>query len=686
MNDKKDTTSHKYTNQLINETSPYLLQHAHNPVNWHPWSPKTLQKAKEENKMLLISIGYSACHWCHVMEHESFEDEEVAQLMNDYFIPVKVDREERPDVDQIYMSAIQVMGQNGGWPLNFFATPEGKPFWGGTYFPKAQWKEVLKKVNHEWVNDPKKVEEFATNLTNGVQQSEVIQLKTAPAKFDKSILQQSVTNWKQSFDNKDGGALRENNKFPLPNNYQFLLRYGHLNRDKEVLDHVELTLKKLAFGGIYDQIGGGFSRYSVDKFWKVPHFEKMLYDNAQLVSLYSEAYQYNKNPLYKQIVFETLAFIKRELTAENGAFYSALDADSEGEEGKYYVWKKEDLQEILGNDFKLFADYFNVNSLGFWEHGNYILLRDKKDDEIAKKYNLSIEELSKKIESLKNKLQTTREKRTRPGLDDKSLTSWNALMLKAYVDAYLVFQEQDFLDAALVNTNFIIKHQLKPDGSLFHNYKNRTSNIDGYLEDYSFTTEAFIKLYEATFDEKWLDLSLQLMSYVQQHFYDSASGMFFFTSDIGEQLVARKMEAYDNVIPSSNSSLAKSLFKLGHLYGDETYLKLSSTMLNNMTSSIARYGSGYSNWAMLLLNHTYPYFEIVISGKEAKKKRDELNKYYLPNKLLIGSEKESELPLFKSRWEKDLTDIYVCVNKVCKAPVEKVDEAIQQIEELKSRH
>jgi len=399
--------THKHTNSLIHETSPYLLQHAHNPVKWMPWGDEALEKAKKENKLILISVGYSACHWCHVMEHESFEDETVAKIMNDYFVCIKVDREERPDIDQVYMMAVQLMTGQGGWPLNCFALPDGRPIYGGTYFPKKNWINILLNLVDLQKEQPDKMEDYANQLTQGLKLAELIKVNTNETDFKKELIINCYNNWKERFDNVDGGPNKAP-KFPLPNNYQFFLR---LSTDPsptlpegervDLLEHINLTLTKMAYGGIYDQIGGGFARYSVDHYWKVPHFEKMLYDNAQLVSLYCEAYAVTKNSLYKNVVYETLEFIERELTAPNGGFYSALDADSEGIEGKYYVWTKEELQNILKDDFNLFADYYNINKLGLWEHDNYILLRNVDDHIIAEEHNISIEELQNKITSFK---------------------------------------------------------------------------------------------------------------------------------------------------------------------------------------------------------------------------------------------------------------------------------------------
>jgi uncharacterized protein YyaL (SSP411 family) len=672
-----DTATHKHTNNLIKETSPYLLQHAHNPVNWYAWGDEALEKAKKENKLLLISIGYSACHWCHVMEHESFENEEVAKIMNDNFICIKVDREERPDIDQIYMNAVQLMTGRGGWPLNCFALPTGEPFYGGTYFQKDQWIQLLNNVTNEYKVSPQKVIEYAQKLTEGIKTSEILPMIKDNTPFSMDILDAGVARIKKQFDYVEGGGNHAP-KFPMPNNYQFLLQYYYHTKDKEVLDVIELTLDKMAYGGIYDQIGGGFARYSTDKYWKAPHFEKMLYDNGQLVSLYSEAYQLTKKPLYKHIVYQTLEYVEREMTAKNGAFYSSLDADSEGEEGKFYVWSKEELQSILKADFEFAKEYYNVNSTGKWE-GHYILLRKKDNDKIAKLFNLSTEEVEKKIDRINAILLKERAKRIRPGLDDKTLTSWNALMLKGYVDAYNVFGEEKFLKSAIKNADFIVSTQIRKDGGLNHNYKNGISNLDGYLEDYSFTTEALIALYQATFDEKWLTHSKQLTDYAIAHFYDTETGFFFFTSNNAKGLIARKMELSDNVIPASNSSMAKTLFLLGEIYYNEDYTKKSKQMLKNIEAQISQYISGYSNWGILMLNNVKPFYEVAISGKKAQSKRQELNDSYIPNKLIIGSTKKSKLPLLEMKQVNGKTMIYVCYNKACQKPVENVSEALLQI-------
>jgi hypothetical protein len=672
-----------HTNNLIHETSPYLLQHAHNPVDWNPWNESALKLAKTENKLLLISVGYAACHWCHVMEHESFEDTVVAQLMNSKFINIKVDREERPDIDQVYMNAVQLMTGSGGWPMNVIALPDGRPIWGGTYFRKEQWMSALEQISDLYQRNPEKLYEYVDKLEQGIKAMDVVTLNKDEAKFNDEFIEVTLENWSRYFDHQQGG-LKSAPKFMMPNNYHFLLRYAYQNNHPELQEFVNLTLTQIAYGGIYDQVGGGFSRYSTDVNWHIPHFEKMLYDNAQLVSLYSDAYLITKKQLYKDVVYETLAFVERELTAENGAFYSSLDADSntpEGhlEEGAFYVWNKEELQKLLASDFKLFSDYYNINDYGFWENKHYVLIRKDTDESILKKHNLTIDVLNKKKTQWKALLLKTREKRTRPRLDDKTLTSWNTLMLKGYLDAYRVFDEDSFLKTAEKNANFILNNQLREDGGLNHNYKNNQSNINGYLEDYSTTIDAFIALYENTLNDKWLHIARDLTNYTFDHFYNKTNSMFYFTSNEDASLVSRNIEYRDNVIPASNSMMAKNLFKLSRYFDNNYFYKTATNMLNNVKPEIQNYGSNYSNWLDLMLNYTQPFYEVAVSGTEAITKIKELNQVYLPNKIIAGSTKDSYLPLLENRFSVNETLIYVCVNHACKLPVRDSAKAIEQL-------
>ena len=461
---KEILENHTYTNELIKETSPYLLQHAHNPVDWNAWNDTTLEKAKKENKLMIISIGYAACHWCHVMERESFEDSTVAAVMNKNFVSVKVDREERPDVDQIYINAVQLMTGSAGWPLNVITLPDGRPIWGGTYFTKVNWIDAISQMQNLYEKDPQKLIDFATRLEEGIKGMDLVALNTEDIDFANYPTASLISNWSKNFDKSYGGYDRAP-KFMMPNANQFLLRYAVQNNNTELLNQLILTLDKMAYGGVYDNIGGGFSRYSTDVKWHVPHFEKMLYDNAQLVSLYSNAFMVTKNPHYQEVVEESLEFIAREMTNEEGAFYSSLDADSDNEhgeleEGAYYVFTKVELEELLANDFELFKEYYNINSFGKWEKDKYVLIRDKSDTEISEKFSITTEALQKKKKAWKAQLLAYRNERAKPRLDDKTLTSWNGLMLKAYVDAYKAFQKNEYLEAALKSAKFLDEKQL----------------------------------------------------------------------------------------------------------------------------------------------------------------------------------------------------------------------------------
>ncbi|NOR46302.1 MAG: DUF255 domain-containing protein [Candidatus Delongbacteria bacterium] len=674
MNSKK----YKFTNHLISESSPYLLQHAHNPVNWYPWGKEALDKAKKENKLIIISIGYAACHWCHVMEHESFEDEEVAKLMNDSFIAIKVDREERPDIDQVYMNAVQLLTGRGGWPLNCIALPDGRPIYGGTYFPKEQWIDMLTKVSDFVKNDPDEAKKQAKLLTDGIRSGQEIYQSSEKPNFIITDLNEVFNTWKTNIDQINGGS-KGAPKFPMPIGYEFLLRYNHITDDVEAMDAVTKTLDKIAFGGIYDQIGGGFSRYSVDDHWKVPHFEKMLYDNAQLVSLYSSAYQKTKNPRYKTIVSETLDFIQRELTSPEGGFYSSLDADSEGEEGKFYVWTYDELKKNLGDNADIIIGYYNITKQGNWENENNILFKSENDEKIAEKFNISEKELNSIVIKAKKILLKERSKRIRPGLDDKVLTSWNALMLKAYTDAYRVFDEDKYLMIALKSANFINVKIMESDGRLHRNYKGGKATINAFIDDYAFSISAFISLYQATFDEKWLREAKKLTDYTLSHFFNNESSMFFYTSDIDPELITRKTVVADNVIPSGNSEMAKNLFILGQYFYNDDYISMSEKMLNNIKKNTISGGSYYANWDILMTWFVSSPYEVAIVGENFQAKRKEFDKFYLPNVFLSGGKDEGSLSLLEDKLIKDQTTIYVCQNKACKIPVTEVDEALKQI-------
>jgi hypothetical protein len=679
---KNDSKNTKKGNDLVNETSPYLLQHAYNPVRWKAWNKATLDEAKEQNKLMVVSIGYSSCHWCHVMEEESFENDSIAKIMNDNFINIKVDREERPDVDKVYMGAVQLMTGKGGWPLNCITLPDGRPVFGGTYFTKDQWSKILKDVSKLYKENPQKVEEFAQRVTEGIQTSELITLNKEEAVFKNEEIIAAINQSKGKLDTINGSFIGAP-KFPMPNSIDYLLRYQYHFNDPELFKYIKKSLIKMAYGGIYDQIGGGFSRYSVDDRWHIPHFEKMLYDNAQLVSIYSKAYLQDKNELYENIVKETLAFIDKELNAYNGAFYSSIDADSKNEnneleEGVFYSWTKQELKTHI-KDYELFANYYNVNTAGFWEKDLYVLIRNQSNTEFAKKNKLTKKELKNKIANWKSILSAVRNKRNKPNLDDKILTSWNALMLQGYVDAYKAFDEKEYLEKAVKIAEFLLRKQLRSDGGLNRNFKNGKSTINGYAEDYATVIQAFISLHEITLDEKWLILSKEIMEYTIIHFYDSTSGMFFYTSKEDPSLIARKTEVNDGVISSSNSIIGNSLFKLGHYFYDKKMTEISEQMLNNLKTEIIKNPLGYSNWLHLMMNFTQPFYEVAVVGKNADTITKELYKNYFPNILISASNKDSELPLLEFKYIDGKTLIYVCVNGTCKLPLADISEAIKNI-------
>lgn len=658
-------------NELNLETSPYLLQHANNPVHWKAWNPKSLAAAKENNKLIIISIGYSACHWCHVMEHESFEDAAVAQIMNAHFIAIKVDREERPDVDAVYMKAVQIMTGSGGWPLNLVTLPDGRPVWGGTYFKKKEWIQTLEQLQEFYQSHPEKMIDYAEKLHQGIQATGLIQNEEPETEVNQNILKLLIEKWKKSFDLEFGGMARAP-KFMMPNNYQFLLRYGYQKQDEKVLDFVNLTLTKMAYGGLFDTIDGGFSRYSVDMKWHIPHFEKMLYDNGQLVSLYSDAYKLTKNPLYKEVIEKTLRFVERELMNSEGGFYSALDADSlnsdnDLQEGAFYAWKIPELKVILKKDFDLFGQVFSCNAFGVWEDEKYVLIQNQTLDSIAAQNNIPVSELRTKKIFWENLLYNEREKRPKPRLDDKCLTSWNAIMLKGNVDAYKALGNQKYLDNAQQNALFIIKNLWSSEGNLFHNYKNGKTTINGYMEDYCFVIAAFISLYEATLNEKWLQDSKQLVDYSLKHFYDDKKSFFAFTSNLDEALITSHYETEDNVIPASNSVMAKNLFQLSIYFNNSYYEKISHQMLMAVLPGID-HPSAFSNWMDLALNYSEQNKELAVCGEDALAYCAKINSQYIPNVILAGTQKESTLPFLNSRYHDQKTLFYLCKNKTCLMP------------------
>lgn len=672
-------------NALAYETSPYLLQHAHNPVNWYPWGEEALQKALAEDKPIIVSIGYSTCHWCHVMERESFENKEIAGIMNQYFVCIKVDREERPDIDSIYMEAVQAMGLRGGWPLNVFLMPDQTPFYGGTYFPPQQWKMLLLNIANAFRNNRDELIRSAQEFAKYLNQSELQKYGLQPQNTDNSIedLNEMFANLAKKFDHMHGG-IDKAPKFPMPSIWRFLLYYAFLTKNSQAEQHLHFTLRKMAFGGIYDQLGGGFARYSVDAEWFVPHFEKMLYDNAQLLSLYAEAYHYSQKALYKQIAYEIFTFVQNELEATEGGFYSALDADSEGEEGKYYIWKKRHLIEFLGEDTELFCAYYNVLPQGNWEFANNILYRTLTDEEFAEKYQIPLQKLQEKVQEWKKILLAIRAKRVPPGRDDKIITSWNALMIKALLDAYKAFNDEEFLATAIYHIEFLIKKLYDSEkGILMHtfSYKTRQAKQKGFLEDYACMIEALVAMYQAIFEKKYLFLAQKLTEYTLQNFYDPTEGMFFFTDSSAELLIARKKEIFDNVIPASNSIMAHNLYFLGVLLEKQNYTEIALRMLTQMKRLMLLDVEFTANWARLFAYTLTPTAEVAIVGKDYKEAARNLEKYFFPNKVLAASDTaDSDISLLQNRaTPKNQTIFYVCYQKTCQLPTKKTEEAYEQL-------
>jgi len=668
------------TNRLAHETSPYLLQHAHNPVDWYPWGPEALARAAAEQRPLLVSIGYAACHWCHVMERESFENEQVARVMNAYFVCIKVDREERPDVDQIYMEAVQAMGIQGGWPLNVLLTPDAKPFYGGTYFPPQNWVQLLENVAQAYAGEHRaELDGSAERFAEVLQTSELAKYgatATGAAVSDEEF-KLLCYNLAQRFDPERGGTSRAP-KFPMPSIWRFLLRAYHVSGSEAVLRQVNLTLREMAWGGIYDQVGGGFARYSVDAEWLVPHFEKMLYDNGQLLSLYSEAFQVTAEPLYREVVYQTVAWARRELTSPAGGFYSSLDADSEGEEGKFYVWIQAELQQILSDEEPLATAYYHCTAIGNWEHGRNILHRRQSDADFAAAHQLEPAALTKLVQGWQQKLLAARANRIRPGLDDKILTGWNALMLSGLLAAYRAFGEAEFLDLAVHNAEFL-QANLRQGPRLMRTWKAGRATISGFLEDYALVIEAYISLYEATFTESWLREAETLTAYVLANFFDPEEQQFFYTDASAEPLIARKKELFDNVIPGSNSVMAHNLLRLGRHIERADYQELAARMLAPVQALAAQEPQHLTNWASLYAALLRPGAEVAIVGPEAEQQRRELSRHFLPHEVLAGGQAAGELPLLQGRGAAEQTIIYVCRDRACQLPVQTVAEALAQL-------
>jgi uncharacterized protein YyaL (SSP411 family) len=676
----------KYTNRLADETSPYLLQHAHNPVDWYPWGDEAFEKAKAEDKPVLVSIGYSACHWCHVMEHESFEDEATARIMNEHFVNIKVDMEERPDVDQIYMTFVQLTTGRGGWPMNVFLTPERLPFFGGTYFPPVSrfnmpsFSQVLLSVAEAYRDKRDELLHSANDILGEMRRVGISEFH--PGGLSLEQLDSAFENMSRSFDGTNGG-FGGAPKFPPSMTLEFLLRYHHRTGKQRALEMVERTCRKMANGGIYDQLGGGFHRYSVDAVWLVPHFEKMLYDNAQLIRVYLHLYQITRDEFYKRIAVETLEYVRREMLDASGGFYSTQDADSEGIEGNFFVWTPEETASVLGeDDAQIFNFYYDVSEEGNFEEKNILNVR-YAPAEAAQALRIDERKLNEVLERSREKLFAAREKRIKPFRDEKVLTAWNGLMLAAFADASAGLDEPEYLEIAKRNAEFILS-ELQRDGRLLRTWKNGTAKLNAYLEDHANVADALIALYQVSGEIRYLLEAKRLVDVMIAEFWDEENGGFFFTASDHEELIVRNKDYYDNATPSGNSVAADVLLKLSKFFADEKYERFAATVLRLVATQISRYPQGFGRALSSLEFHLNPAKEIVIIGQAGNELAKAVGQTYVPNAVILRSndpEAESEIiPLFKDRHSTDRKPTaYVCENFVCQRPVTELKEFLSQI-------
>lgn len=658
-------TPNTHMNHLENSSSPYLLQHAQQPVDWFPWGDEALNQAVTQDKLIIISIGYSTCHWCHVMAHETFDDTAAARFMNENFISIKVDREERPDIDQVYMRAVQMMTGQGGWPLNVVALPDGRPIWGGTYFPKDKWLTSLQRILEVQNDDPESVLDYATKLQEGIGVSSTLVSSGEGPSIDEELFHVMRHNWSRRWDTIEGGPNKAP-KFPLPNNYSYLLRYAHQFDDADALKQVERTLDAMAASGLYDQVGGGFTRYSTDSQWRIPHFEKMLYDNGQLLSLYADGYKIWQKEEYQNIILETAEFLNRELKSESGLYFSALDADTEGEEGKFYVWTTEEMQNALGDDADEFANIALWKGRALWENGNHVILR-----------SANVPRHPKWSEWMQ-KLFTIRENRTKPGVDTKMLAAWNALTISGLSDAAMALKNESLaLQAVELGTAF--EKAFINDGDVWHAYGQEGGYIRGFHDDYALTIKAFMDLHKLTANTHWLELAQSLTASSIALFSDENGPFFWYTDDKSEQLISRSHETEDNVIPSSNAVMATNLFELGRAFGNNEWAERAVKMTTIALEEAERYPEGYSQWGQCALDIHGPFSEVVVYGEGAQQLLTDLNARYTPNIITIASESPTSLSPFENRYIEGETRIYVCEQQACQLPVSTVEEAVNLI-------
>ena len=667
-------------NHLIHETSPYLLQHAQNPVDWYGWNDEALQKARDENKPIFLSIGYSSCHWCHVMAHESFENEDVAKFMNENFVNIKVDREERPDIDDIYQKVCQIATGQGGWPLSVFLTPDKKPFYVGTYFPvldsygRPGFGSICRQLSQAWREKPQDIEKSAENFLDALNKTETV---TTPSKLERTILDEAAMNLFQLGDSTYGG-FGSAPKFPNAANISFLFRYAKLSGLSKFNEFALKTLNKMANGGIFDQIGGGFHRYSTDAKWLVPHFEKMLYDNALMPVNYAEAYQITKDSFYLDVLKKTLDFVLREMTSSEGGFYSAYDADSEGVEGKFYVWTKKEIKEVLGNDAELFCLYYDVTDGGNWE-GHNILCNNLNISTIAFNFGLDEQKVREILKTCSEKLLKVRSMRVLPGLDDKVLVSWNSLMITAFAKGYRVTNDVRYLDAAKSCISFI-NQNLLADGKLLRTYKNGSAKIDGYLEDYSYFVNALLDVFEIEPDLKYLNLSLKLGHYLVDHFWDSQNASFFMTSDDHEKLIIRPKSNYDLSLPSGNSVSSFVMLRLYHMSQDKMFLEIATKIMESQAQMAAENPFGFGYLLNTISTYLQKPIEITIINTENANLCNSLLASYIPNSFIVTIqsseqlERLSEYPFFTGKKFESQTSVFVCKDFTCSLPLQTLNE------------
>jgi len=655
-------------NALRDESSPYLLQHAQNPVNWYPWGDDALEKAQREDKLMLISIGYAACHWCHVMERESFQDAEVARWMNENMVSVKVDREERPDVDKLYMNAFQLLSEETGWPLNAIALPDGSPVYVVGYLPKEQWIKTLQIFANGYQNQREKIEAQAKMLTEGVRGLSFSEEKSPQTAFTPTLLDRVFQQMQPQLDTVLGG-MSGAPKFPMPVLLHNLLAYQRIQPNPQAKAFVEKTLDEVALGGLYDQLGGGFARYATDEKWRIPHFEKMLYDNALLVSVYADAYRINPKPLYKQVVEETLAFAEREWRTKNGLFQSATGAISEDEEGKFYLWEAQEIEHVLGDDAAAFSQYYEVTEVGDWKGTSNVLHIDSEDYSPEK---------SRQLAPAREALFAHRETRTKPAIDDKLLTGWNALMLQAYCRAYRAFGEPEYLAQAEKMAAFFLK-QVKKDGFLKRNYQGKRE-IHGFLEDYAYLIQGLIELYQVTFQEQYLHEAKALTETAVRLFGVPESPLFYYARQEDEQLVAPNIETADDILPASNAVMCRNLQLLGWYFEDAAMQAQASEMLDHILPKMLGEGAFYASWLSPASWLAHPPYEIGIVGEDAERLRQVWAQTFHPNVLLLGGKQEGSLTFLQNKHVEGETLIYVCRNHICKMPVQTVEQAVKLME------